>query len=161
MLSGDAQLGCSLGRLARELLQRQGSRAAGSCTHPGGRVGSQSQTSCPRGEHFSILGDAGPSIDLVRKMLFKREAGASWPLTGLSGPPQLSGKESGMLSTSTLLESQDSCTKRATAPAVPPLPALHVSKRCRRSPQLLPEHPAPLGWAGTALPAKLPNSQNR
>lgn len=36
-------------------------------------------------EHFSILGGLGPSIDVVRKMLFEREAGASWPQPGNSG----------------------------------------------------------------------------
>lgn len=78
---------------------------------------------------------------------------------------QLFGKESRMFSTSTLPESQGSCTERATAPTVPPPPALHVSKALPL-PSLSPAaSPKPrsfgVGWDSTACEAAKQQEQMR
>lgn len=105
-----------------------------------------------------ILGDLGSSIAVARKMLFQREAGASWPQTGIFDPSQLFGKESRMFSTATLLESQAPAPKVQLSPPSP-CSGLFMYQRLshsHRSSQLLPKNPSPLGRAGTALP----NSRN-
>lgn len=70
-----------------------------------------------------------------------------------------------MFSTSTLPESQGSCTERATAPTVPPPPALHVSKALPL-PSLSPAaSPKPrsfgVGWDSTACEAAKQQEQMR
>lgn len=104
-----------------------------------------------------ILGDLGSSVAVARKMLLQREAGASWPQTGIFDPSQQFGKESRMFSTATLPESQGFYTKSAAAPAAlhcPPALALHVSKALPL-PALFPAasrtpFPIGVGWDSAA-----------
>lgn len=93
-----------------------------------------------------ILGDLGSSVAVARKMLLQREAGASWPQTGIFDPSQQFGKESRMFSTATLPESQGFYTKSAAAPA-----ALHCPPRSGSS--CVKGSPTP-----SALPSCFPNT---
>lgn len=110
----------------------------------------------PRKRAFPILGGLGSSVVVARKMLFQREAGASWPRAGSLIPRSSLGRKAGCVPwppSRTAKVPAPKLQQPPLSPHCPPAPALHVSKALPLSPlfQLLPELPSPPGWAWTAL----------